>query len=193
MKPRFFAKPARFRKWLETNHDKKKELWVGFYKVGSGLPSMTWPQSVDEALCFGWIDGLRKSIDETAYMIRFTPRNPNSTWSAVNIKKVAKLTKNGLMMPPGIAAFEKRRERNSKIYSFEQENAKLADEYVTAFKKSKKAWKYYRNAAPSYIKQTTWWVMSAKKEETRLRRLNILIEHSDRQEKIPQVSWKKKK
>ncbi len=193
MKAKFFAKPALFRKWLTKNHDGKKELWVGFYRVGTGRPSITWPQSVDEALCFGWIDGIRKSIDDKSYMIRFTPRKPKSIWSAVNIKKVAELTKNDLMQPAGIAAFEKRDQKKSEIYSFEQKNVKLAKKYEKEFKKNKKAWNYYRDAAPSYRKQTIWWVMSAKREETRLRRLQILVDCSEKSEKIPQVSWKKKK
>jgi len=189
----FFSNQTKFRDWLKKNHDKKQELWVGYYKKASGLPSMTWSESVDEALCFGWIDGIRKSIDEVSYKIRFTPRNPKSAWSAVNIKKVAELTKLDLMQPTGIKAFEKRDEKNSNIYSFEQKSVKLAKEYEQKFKKNKRAWSYFVSAAPSYKKVTTRWVMSAKKDETRLRRLNILIEHSRIQEKIPQVSLKKKK
>ena len=193
IKPKFFAKPELFRKWLDKNHEKKEELWVGFYKVASGLPSVTWSESVDQALCYGWIDGIRKSIDEKSYMIRFTPRKPKSIWSAVNIKKVGELSKQDLMQPAGLAAYEKCDEKNSKIYSFEQKSVKLDKTYMIEFKKNKKAWKYYEASAPSYKKQTTWWVMSAKREDTRLRRLGILIEHSANEEKIPQVSWKKKK
>src|ERR1700749_1534550 len=120
MEPTFFAKQADFRKWLTKNHEKQKELYVGFYKVGSGKPSITWPQSVDEALCFGWIDGVRKSIDEHSYYIRFTPRKPGSIWSAINIKKIEELTQKGLMYPMGIEAFGKRKENKSKVYAYEK-------------------------------------------------------------------------
>ncbi len=189
----FFSGQTEFRKWLDQNHNKKQELWVGYYKKATGLPSMTWSESVDEALCFGWIDGIRKSIDEKSYMIRFTPRNPKSTWSAVNIKKVAKLKKNGLMSLSGIKAFPKRDKKNSKIYSFERKNVTLASKHESAFKQNKKAWSYFKLSAPSYKKQAIWWVMSAKKEETRQRRLGVLIHHSAKEDKIPQVDWKKKK
>ncbi|MBD0331135.1 MAG: bacteriocin-protection protein, partial [Chitinophagaceae bacterium] len=148
MKPKFFPTPSDFRKWLEKNHDKKKELLVGFHKVSTGKPSITWPQSVDQALCFGWIDGIRKSIDKDSYCIRFTPRNPKSNWSAVNIKKVAELTQKGLMHPAGIAAFEKREESRSAIYGYENEPIKLATKYEKQFKANKKAWRFYEAQPP---------------------------------------------
>ena len=192
MKPKFFAKESLFRKWLDKNHYKKEELWVGYYKVASGLPSMTWSLSVDQALCYGWIDGIRKSVDEKSYMIRFTPRKPKSKWSAVNINKAAELIEKGLMQPTGIAAFERRDEKNSKIYSFAQKSKKLGKKYELEFKKNKKARDYFEASAPSYKKLTTQWIVSAKKEETRLRRLRILIEHCAKEERIPQVDWKKK-
>src|SRR5215813_13138165 len=140
MKPVFFSKQSDLRKWFEKNHD-KKELWVGYYKTSSGKPSVTWRQSVDEALCFGWIDGVRKSIDKTSYVIRFTPRRPGSIWSILNIKKVEVLAKNGLMQPSGIDVFNKRDEKKSKRYSFEQENIQLDKKFEKQFKQNKAAWK----------------------------------------------------
>jgi len=193
IKPKFFAKQESFRKWLDKNHEKKDELWVGFYKLASSLPSMNWSESVDQALCYGWIDGIRKSIDDKSYMIRFTPRRPNSNWSAVNVKKVKELSKQNLMQPAGIAAYKKLEKDKSKIYSFEQNSIKLDSVYKIEFKKNEKAWKYFEASASSYKNLTTWWVMSAKREETRQRRLGILIESSTKEEKIPQMTWKKKK
>ncbi len=138
MKPIFFSTPEEFRKWLEKNHQKEKELLVGFYKVGSKKPSITWPESVDQALCFGWIDGVRRSIDEESYSIRFTPRKPTSIWSAINIKKVEELTKAGLMKPEGLKAFELRKEEKSRVYSHEKETATLDPEFERTFKSNKK-------------------------------------------------------
>ncbi len=179
MTPIFFANQSQFRKWLQKNHKKESEVLVGFYKVGSGKPSMTWSQSVDEALCFGWIDGVRKSIDEDRYQIRFTQRKPGSNWSAVNINKIEELTKKGLMQPAGLAAFEKRTESRSRIYSFEKEEAELTKDFIKQFKANKKAWEYFQALAPSYRKISTHWVMSAKQEITRLKRLNLLISDSE--------------
>jgi len=184
MKPIFFPKQSDFRKWLEKNHEKEKELLVGFYKKDSGRPSITWPESVDEALCFGWIDGIRRSIDEISYSIRFTPRNPKSNWSAINIKKVENLSKLGLMKPAGIAAFEKLDQNKSKIYSFEQRDIKFDKKFETIFKQNRTAWKYFSSQVPSYQKLVIRWVMSAKQEVTRLRRLNILISDSSNEQKI---------
>jgi uncharacterized protein YdeI (YjbR/CyaY-like superfamily) len=178
MKPTFFSKPSEFRKWLEKNHGKETELWVGFYKKDSGKPSITWPESVDEALCFGWIDGIRKSIDESSYVIRFTPRKPGSIWSAVNIKKMSELEKKGLVYPAGKAAFAKRDAKKSEVYSFEQENVSLGD-YEKVFKKNKKAWSQFEAMAPSYKKAAIWWVVSAKQETTREKRLAALISDSE--------------
>jgi uncharacterized protein YdeI (YjbR/CyaY-like superfamily) len=178
MKPIFFAKQSDFRKWLQKNHKKETELLVGFYKVGSGKPSMTWSQSVDEALCFGWIDGVRKSIDKDSYQIRFTQRKSTSIWSAVNIKKVEELTKAGLMQPAGLASFEKRTESKSRIYSFEKDEVALPLEFTKQFKANKKAWDYFQSLAPGYRKVSTHWVMSAKQEATRIKRLHQLIADS---------------
>lgn len=178
MTPTFFAKQAGFRKWLEKNHQKESELLVGFYKVGSGKPSITWSQSVDEALCFGWIDGVRTSIDKNSYQIRFTQRKPTSIWSAINIKKVEELIQQGLMLPPGLASFEKRTENKSRIYAHEIAEANLSADFEKQFKANKIAWDYFQSLAPSYRKISANWVMSAKQEATRIKRLNELIADS---------------
>jgi uncharacterized protein YdeI (YjbR/CyaY-like superfamily) len=179
MTPTFFAKQSDFRKWLEKNHKKETELLVGYYKVGSGKPSMTWSQSVDEALCFGWIDGVRKSIDNDSYQIRFTQRKPTSIWSAVNIQKIEELSKQGLMRPAGIASFEHRKDHKSKIYSYENEEVTLSPEFKKQFKANKDAWDYFESLAPSYRKTSTNWVMSAKQDTTKQKRLNELIADSE--------------
>jgi uncharacterized protein YdeI (YjbR/CyaY-like superfamily) len=177
--PTFFANQSDFRNWLQKNHKTKTELLVGFYKVGSGKPSMTWSQSVDEALCFGWIDGVRKSIDKESYQIRFSQRKSTSIWSAINIQKIEELTKKGLMQPAGLASFEKRTKSNSKIYSYEKDNVELTPDFKKQFKAKKKAWEYFQSLAPSYRKVSTHWVMSAKQEMTRIKRLNQLISDSE--------------
>ena len=176
MTPTFFAKQSDFRKWLKKNHTKETALIVGFYKVGSAKPSITWPQSVDEALCFGWIDGVRTSIDNDSYQIRFTPRKPTSIWSAINIKKAEALTKQGLMQPAGLASFEKRTAERSKVYAFENEEMELPPDFEKKFKANKTAWKYFESLAAYYKKLSKHWVMSAKQEITRLKRLSNLIE-----------------
>ncbi|MEK6284033.1 MAG: YdeI/OmpD-associated family protein [Acidobacteriota bacterium] len=188
----FFKSPAEFRKWLKQHHADEKELLIGFYKKDSGKPSITWPESVDEALCFGWIDGIRKRVDDISYTIRFTPRKTSSTWSAVNIKRVGELKEKGLMQPTGLTAFELRRESRSGIYSYEQRTAELPDQYQNLFKKHKTAWKFFGVQPPSYRKAANWWILSAKKEETRLKRLNELIEYSALKRYIPQFLRTKK-
>jgi len=180
MAPTFFSKQSDFRKWLHKNHKRETELLVGFYKVGSGKPSMTWSQSVDEVLCFGWIDGVRKSIDKDSYQIRFTQRKPTSIWSAINIKKIGELTKQGLMQAAGLASFEKRIESKSKIYSYENDEKEFTRDFKKQFKVNKKAWEYFQSLAPSYRKVSTHWVMSAKQESTKIKRLNELIADSAR-------------
>ena len=177
--PTFFSKQFDFRKWLQKNHKKETELLVGFYKIDSGKLSMTWPQSVDEALCFGWIDGVRKSIDKESYQIRFTPRKPTSIWSAINIGKIKELTKQGLMRQAGLASFEKRTESKSKIYSHEIKIVELTKTFKNQFKSNKKTWEYFQSLAPSYKKVSTHWVISAKQEATRIKRLNELIADSE--------------
>jgi uncharacterized protein YdeI (YjbR/CyaY-like superfamily) len=174
----FFSTQAEFRKWLEKHHKNDTELIVGYYKIASGKSSMTWSQSVDQALCFGWIDGVRKSIDNDSYQIRFTQRKPTSIWSAINIKKIEVLTKQGLMQPAGLASFENRKENESKIYSYENEEVKFSPELTKQFKANKNAWDYFQSLAPSYRKYSTYWVMSAKQATTKLKRLNELIADS---------------
>lgn len=184
MKPKLFPTQTDFRRWLVENHDKENELLVKFYKVGSGKPSMTWSQSVDEALCFGWIDGIRKSIDEDSYCIRFTPRRAKSIWSAVNIKKVGELSEKGLMQPAGLAAFAKRDESKSRIYAYENEPLKLSADFEKQFKTNEKAWAFFQKQAPYYQKTATKWVMSAKQESTRQSRLERLIADSENARRI---------
>lgn len=179
MNPTFFQNQNDFRDWLEKNHQSKKELLVGFYKVGTKKLSMTWSESVDQALCFGWIDGVRKSIDEESYSIRFTPRKPTSIWSAINIKKMEELTKAGLIKPAGLDAFKLRKENKSGIYSHETENVNLSAEYENQFKANKKAWEFFEKQAPSYKKVMTHWIMSAKQQKTQLSRLEKTISESE--------------
>ncbi len=176
--PTFFATPALFRRWLKQHCAGAQQLWVGYHKVGAATPSMTWQQSVDQALCFGWIDGIRKSIDRDRYMIRFSPRKPGSSWSAVNIKRVNELIEQGLMMPTGLTAFAARKENRSGIYSYEQRSADLPDIYLKRMHANRAAAAFFLAQAPSYRKKVIWWVVSAKQEATRLRRLEQLIADS---------------
>lgn len=185
MAPTFFATPAAFRAWLEKHHKIAPELLVGFYKKDSGKPSITWPESVDEALCVGWIDGIRRRVDDTAYTIRFTPRRAGSTWSAINIARVADLTTQGRMLPAGLAAVEKRTAKKSAIYSYEQKDTPGLDpKYEKAFRANKTAWAFFSAQANWYRLNTTRWVMSAKAEATRLRRLTQLIEASAAEQRL---------
>lgn len=188
LKPTFFPTPEAFRTWLERHCEVHTELLVGFYRTDSGKPSMTWPQSVDVALCFGWIDGVRKRLDDESYTIRFTPRRPTSIWSLVNIKKVAVLTEQGKMTPRGLKAFEARRENKSGIYSFEARPEKLTEPYAAMLAKSATAQKFFDQQAPSYRRAAIWWVISAKKEETRLKRAKTLIELSKKRQWLPQLT-----
>jgi len=178
MNIRFFKRPSAFRKWLAANHAKSKELWVGFYKKNSGKPSIDWPESVDEALCFGWIDGIRKSVDAESYKIRFTPRKPNSVWSAINIRNVERLIEEKRMQPAGLKAYGLRKENRSGIYSYEQRSPELIEPYLGTLKRNKAAWKFFAAQPPGYRKMMNWFIVSAKQEETRLKRLAILIEAS---------------
>lgn len=183
-KPVFFPTPAKFNAWLKKNHATKDELIVGFYKKDAGKPSVTWPESVDEALCFGWIDGIRRRVDDEIYTIRFTPRRPNSNWSARNIERVAVLTKEKRMQPAGIREFKKR--KLEKTYAYEQDDPKLDKNLEKKFKSRKDAWEYFQSLPKSIWKPSIWWVATAKKEETRLRRLEQLIDYSSKQEILPQ-------
>lgn len=176
MQPKFFKSGSEFRKWLAKHHAAEKELLVGFYKKDSGKASMTWPESVDEALCFGWIDGVRRRIDDESYSIRFTPRRKGSIWSKVNIARVQVLSDQGLMQPAGLAAFELK--DTAKIYSYEQRSATLEEPYQSLLSQDQVASKFFNAQAASYRKTICWWIMSAKKEETRHRRLQQLLESS---------------
>jgi len=186
VKPIFFPTPADFRAWLEVHHEVHAELLVGFYKRGSGKPSITWPESVDEALSFGWIDGVRRSLGEEAYTIRFTPRRATSIWSAINVARVADLTAQGRMRPMGLRAFAARSEAKTGVYSFERnEAAKLSAEQERLLRKNKKAAAYF-DAQPAWYRRTaTHWVISAKREDTRARRLALLIADSAAGRAIP--------
>ncbi|NUP06390.1 MAG: bacteriocin-protection protein [Polyangiaceae bacterium] len=187
--PKYFRSPTEWRTWLEKNHTSKDELWVGYYKRGTGKPSLTWPESVDQALCFGWIDGVRKSIDDERYMIRFTPRKPTSIWSAVNIRRIGELQKEGLVREAGLTAFSHRKEEKSRVYSFEQkEPVKLSDNLAAQLARHRKAHAYVEGEAPWYRRAVTHWVMSAKKEETRAKRLAQLIEDSAQGRRIAALS-----
>lgn len=173
-----FAAPSELRKWFAKHHANAQELWVGFHKKGSGKPSITWPESVDEALCVGWIDGVRKSIDEESYVIRFTPRKATSIWSVVNVNRVAVLTAEARMLPAGLAAFEARTHKKTGIYAFEQENPELSLADIRTFKKNKAAWKFFEAQPPGYRRQMIWRITSAKRKETHVKRLQILIDAS---------------
>jgi uncharacterized protein YdeI (YjbR/CyaY-like superfamily) len=178
MKIKYFKSPSEFRRWLEKNHGDTQELWVGYHRKGSGQPSMTWPESVDEALCFGWIDGIRTRVDDLRYTIRFTPRKRGSNWSAVNIKRAQELSDKGLMKPSGTSAFDARKENKSGIYSYEQRSANLAAPYEKRLRQNKAAWDFFYAQPPSYRKAIGWWVVSAKQEATRLKRLEKLMKES---------------
>lgn len=179
MKPVFFAAPAEFRGWFEAHHDTLQEVLVGFYKKDSGKPSITWPESVDEALCFGWIDGVRRSLDEISYCIRFTPRKPRSIWSDVNIKRAEELIALGRMQPAGLKAFEQRTEARSRVYAYEQrKTAQFDEEAEQQFRANAAAWDFFQAQPPSYRRTAIWWVISAKQEATRLKRLATLIADS---------------
>jgi uncharacterized protein YdeI (YjbR/CyaY-like superfamily) len=180
MSVKFFKSSNEFRKWLAERHDKSSELWLGFYKKKSGKASLTYQQALDEALCFGWIDGVRKSQDEDSYIIRFSPRKAKSTWSRVNIKRAEELKRLGRLKPPGIGAFESRDPRKSGIYSFENAERKLNPDYEKRFKAYPKAWAFFLAQPPGYKRTASFWVMSAKKEDTRLRRLARLVADSDK-------------
>ena len=183
MKAKFFKSSTDYRQWLEEHSAKSCELWVGYFKVGSGKASLTWPESVDHALCYGWIDGIRRNIDEAQYMIRFTPRKPTSTWSAVNIKRVEILVEQGLMRPAGLAAYKARRENKTGIYSYEQRPTQLPEPYDSILEKNAHALEFFAAQTALYRRAAIWWIVSAKKEETRQRRLEQLVADSSRRKK----------
>lgn len=179
MQPKFFKSSKEFRDWLVKNHEIKDELIVGFYKKGTAKFNMTWSESVDEALCFGWIDGVRNSVDEESYCIRFTKRRPSSIWSAVNVDKINKLIASNKMFPAGLKAFEALKENKSKIYSYETDALILSKPFEIEFKKNQKAWAFFQTLAPSYKKNSINWIMSAKQESTQLKRLSAIIQESE--------------
>ncbi len=184
LKPLFFANQQLFREWLEQNQAQESELLVGFYKVGTGKPSMTWSESVDQALCFGWIDAVRKSIDAESYSIRFTPRRANSIWSAVNIQKVEELIQKGLMQEAGLKAFALRKPEKSLVYAYENEPKILAESFEIMFKEHESAWHFFITQAPSYQKTIIHWIMSAKQTQTQIARLEKVIQISAKFERL---------
>ncbi len=192
MKPIFFKTQSELRKWFEKNHRSEQELILGYYKKSTGKETVSWSESVDQALCFGWIDSVRKSIDEESYQIRFTPRKPNSIWSNVNIKKIKELNYKGLMLPTGIEAFNKRKEHKSGIYAFENEEQKLDKNFDKQFKANKKAWEFFNQQPAGYKKLALHYVMSAKLEATRNKRFHDLVTDSEAGLRMRQLSWTKK-
>lgn len=190
-KPKFFATPEKFREWLEKNHASATELLVGFHKKSSGKKSITYAEALDEALCFGWIDGVKRSLNETSYTQRFTPRRPRSIWSLVNVKHVERLKKEGRMHAAGLAVYGQRDPKRTGIYAFENAPRDLSAEYEKELRKVKGAWEYFQTYPPYLKKTVSFWVMSAKKEETRLARLQQLIESCARGERIGVLPSKK--
>jgi uncharacterized protein YdeI (YjbR/CyaY-like superfamily) len=188
-KPTFFATPAAFRAWFAEHHATEQELLVGFYKVATGKPSLTWPQSVDEALCFGWIDGVRKRLDDESYTIRFCPRRPGSYWSKKNIASMQRLIKEGRVQPAGLEAYESRKGERSGAYSFEQDELpELSPQHLATFKAQKAAWDFFQAQPPGYRKTLIHWIMEAKQEKTQIRRLRRVIEVSAQGERVDLMS-----
>jgi uncharacterized protein YdeI (YjbR/CyaY-like superfamily) len=179
MPPVFFPTPAAFRRWLEKHHGTEHELWVGFYKKSSGKPSITWPELVDQLLCFGWIDGVRKSLGEESYVIRVTPRKPRSNWSAVNVKRAKELARLGQMHEGGLRVFTDRDVKKTNQYSFERANVKFDRALEKKFRANTKAWEFFQKQPPGYRKILTWWIVSGKQEATRQKRLDVVIQTSN--------------
>jgi uncharacterized protein YdeI (YjbR/CyaY-like superfamily) len=184
MAPRFFRSREAFRAWLGKHHAAETELWVGFYRKASGKGGLTYPESVDEALCFGWIDGVKKRVDEASYMHRFTPRTRDSYWSAVNTKRFTQLVKSCVVAPPGLEAFERRDRKKTEKYSFERKSPAFDPVVERAFKANADGWAFFRAQPPGYQRLLTFWVMSAKQESTRLRRLDMLAAKSAKGERL---------
>ncbi|PJZ75935.1 YdeI/OmpD-associated family protein [Leptospira neocaledonica] len=191
MIPKFFKTGKEFRTWLSKNYKKESELLLGFYKTKSFKKGISYGEAVDQALCFGWIDGIRKNIDEESYSARFTPRKVGSIWSKVNTKRIQELIQEGLVQESGLQAFHSEKKKTAQ-YSFEQEKIELPSIYKKQFQKNTKAWEYFSNQAPYYQRTAIWWVISPKREETRLKRLDILISDSQSQKRIDALNWKKK-
>ena len=192
MKPKFFSTPEKFSEWLERNHDSASELLLGFHKKSSGKKSITYAEALDEALCYGWIDGVRKNLDETSYTIRFTPRKARSIWSNVNVNHVERLTKEGRMRPAGIEAYARRDPKLTGIYAFENRPRELSPEFEKAFRKNKTAWSFFEKQPPGYKRLVIFRVMEAKREETRLKRFKDLVEVSEKGLRLGILEPKKK-
>ena len=190
MKPTFFKTPGDLRRWLERNHASATELWIGMYKKASGKGGVTYREALDEALCFGWIDGVRKRLDEKAFVQRFTPRRPNSYWSAVNITRAEELTEAGRMHAGGLSAFERRDRDKAGKYSFERQNAKLDQGMEKRFRANPRAWAFFESQPAGYRRLIAHWVTSAKREETRQRRLETLIKESSARRRVGLLSPK---
>lgn len=193
VKVAYFRSASEFREWLASNHDKVQELFVGFYKKDSGTFGISYREAVDEALCFGWIDGVKNRVDDLRYTHRFTPRKRKSFWSAVNIKRVGELIKLGVVMPPGVKAFARRDEKKAKQYSYERSTCKLEGTYEKQFRRNTKAWDFFQPQPPGYQRTATWWVVSAKREETRAKRLARLIKASERGNRLDMLVPRSKK
>lgn len=193
MKVTYFQSASGFREWLASNHDQVHELWVGFYKKKSGKVGISYPEAVDEALCFGWIDGTKKAVDEVGYTHRFTPRKAKSFWSAINIKRVGELKRRGRMTAPGLKAFAGRDEQKAMQYSYERSTCKLEGAYEKQFRRNVKAWEFFQAQPPGYRRTATWWVISAKREETRAKRLAKLIETSEHGRRLDMLVSQNKK
>ncbi len=189
MEPRFFADTRELRNWFQENHARLDQQWIGYYKKATGIPSIDWPGSVDVALCFGWIDGLRKTHDGKSYKVRFTPRRRGSNWSARNVARMEVLIKDGLVEAPGLAAFRARKPSDGAEGAGQRKQATLPAEYEAAIRAAPSAWRHLQGTTPSYRKQAAIWILSAKREETRLRRLDSLIRCSARGEPIPPLRW----
>ncbi len=188
MKIAYFKSASGFRHWLEANHASVRELWVGFFKKASGKAGITYAEAVDEGLCFGWIDGLKKRVDDLSYTHRFTPRKPKSTWSRINIQHAERLKRAGRMMAAGLKALAARDPKKSGIYSFENAARELSPADERRFKADRVAWKFFQQQPPGYRRTAIWWVVSAKKGETRARRLSRLIEDSGNGRRLAQLT-----
>lgn len=188
--PTFFLTPADFRMWLKKNYNRERVLWVGYHKKSTGHPSVTWEETVDEALCFGWIDGIRRSLNDESYVIRFSPRKPKSVWSKRNIDRVEALMADGRMRMAGLDAYAHKDVHADSGYASGDLTEKLPEEMATEFKKYAEAWAFYKSQPPGYRKQTTAWITSAKREETRQRRLAVLIDDSANGIRIKQLRRK---
>jgi uncharacterized protein YdeI (YjbR/CyaY-like superfamily) len=193
VKVTFFKSANECRRWLERNHDKAPELWFGFYKKNSGKRGITYREALDEALCFGWIDGVKKTVDEDSYTYRFTPRKPKSVWSVINTKRAEELRKLGRMAEPGLKAFAARDPKRSGIYSFENRPRKLSPDLEKKFKANKEAWEFFLSTPAGYQRLMCFWIMGAKKGETRLNRLARLIKASEKKERVGILAGKSNK